>query len=300
MLSHRKRLLQHIDRALTIQLKRVVFGYDHPLPGRLSDCVKRGAHPCSRLMIPLTGSKRMLAAVDGKAGEITLRSGELIFTVPYGWTDERWDLKHTVLGIIFYNGYTRVIYIDNSRDRAKIFPDLVYHTARGMHACGWHVMQAMNKLAERREQQQSQNIRLARALLAETRAELAGDRDQPHGKAFATYAAIKEYLHANYHTVINRKTVAAALQLHPSYISRIFENFSGEGFNTYLNQLRMGHACNLLKDRRLTVGKIAAACGIPDLSYFNRVFKRRFGITPGDYRRRHQKIKTNGGGLNEA
>jgi len=47
-----------------------------------------------------------------------------------------------------------------------------------------------------------------------------------------------------------------------------------------LNELRMRKAAELLGQRQGRISDIAFECGFNDLSYFNRCFRRRFGLTP--------------------
>jgi len=52
----------------------------------------------------------------------------------------------------------------------------------------------------------------------------------------------------------------------------------------YLQNYRLDLARILLEEKDLTVSNIAYRIGYSNVSYFSRVFKRRFGITPGKYR----------------
>ncbi|MGY8704675.1 helix-turn-helix transcriptional regulator [Bradyrhizobium sp. 18BD] len=54
----------------------------------------------------------------------------------------------------------------------------------------------------------------------------------------------------------------------------------GASFTTRLNELRRRKAADLLAHREGRISDIAFACGFNDLSYFNRCFRRRFGLTP--------------------
>ncbi len=57
----------------------------------------------------------------------------------------------------------------------------------------------------------------------------------------------------------------------------------------YVKARRLDFASELLKTTNLSVNKIASKCGIPDYNYFSKVFKRAFGVSPREYRKRADK-----------
>ncbi|MBV9562143.1 MAG: helix-turn-helix transcriptional regulator [Bradyrhizobium sp.] len=73
--------------------------------------------------------------------------------------------------------------------------------------------------------------------------------------------------------------LAAAAGLSERYVNELlFE--AGAGFTTRLTELRLRKAVELLAQSRGRISDIAFDCGFNDLSYFNRCFRRRFGLTP--------------------
>ena len=85
------------------------------------------------------------------------------------------------------------------------------------------------------------------------------------------------------------ESVAERVFISPAQLSRIFKRFTGDSFSDYLKKLRMAHACHLLKDTDLTVGQILEACGLRDLHSFYRSFNIYAGMTPNQYRMKHNK-----------
>jgi len=74
--------------------------------------------------------------------------------------------------------------------------------------------------------------------------------------------------------------------LTPRSIQRLFER-DGSTFSEFKLEHQLAYARRMLADRRyagLTIAAIAAAAGFGDLSYFHRVFRRRFGATPCNVR----------------
>ena len=83
-------------------------------------------------------------------------------------------------------------------------------------------------------------------------------------------------------------TVAADQNISPRYLQRLIET-TGSTFSERLSELRLQRALTLLTDARQTrkrIGEIALRSGFSDVSYFNRIFRKRFGETPRSVRAR--------------
>ncbi len=73
--------------------------------------------------------------------------------------------------------------------------------------------------------------------------------------------------------------LAAAAGLSERYVNELLYE-AGAGFTGRLNELRLRKAAELLSTAERRISDIAFECGFNDLSYFNRCFRRRFGLTP--------------------
>jgi AraC-like DNA-binding protein len=81
--------------------------------------------------------------------------------------------------------------------------------------------------------------------------------------------------------------VAGRQGVSPRYLQRLFEA-SGTSFTAYVNELRLQRALTLLTGapaRTRRISDIALDAGFSDLSYFNRLFRSRFGDTPSGMRK---------------
>ena len=87
---------------------------------------------------------------------------------------------------------------------------------------------------------------------------------------------------------LNVTAVADAMALSPNYISKIFKNHTGQSLLTYINQVRIKHAKELLASTNINVDEIAAMAGFSNSRSFRRNFQSLTGITATDYRRKAQ------------
>lgn len=79
-------------------------------------------------------------------------------------------------------------------------------------------------------------------------------------------------------------TIADAMCVSKSHLSRLFMRITGEAFSDYLRNFRLEQACRLLKETDLSVERIVRQCGLRDIPSFYRSFQARMGITPNRYR----------------
>jgi AraC-like DNA-binding protein len=80
--------------------------------------------------------------------------------------------------------------------------------------------------------------------------------------------------------------IAARHRIKPRWVQRLFES-EGTTFTEYVLAQRLARAHRRLTDPRhagLKIGAIALDVGFGDLSYFNRVFRRRYGMAPSELR----------------
>ena len=83
---------------------------------------------------------------------------------------------------------------------------------------------------------------------------------------------------------LSQSAVADAFGISVYTLSRLFKNQVGLGFSEYVTGKRLDSAKEMLLTTRLPVNVIAETVGIPSLSYFSRLFKLNFGVSPAKYR----------------
>ena len=71
----------------------------------------------------------------------------------------------------------------------------------------------------------------------------------------------------------------------PNYLSRKFKEAVGVGVHEYIVFIRLQNAANELLSTKDTITEIALRCGFSDGNYFKDAFKKKYGLTPRDYRK---------------
>ena len=107
------------------------------------------------------------------------------------------------------------------------------------------------------------------------------------GLAAARLSEIKSDIAANLSGGdISVADIAQRQRVTPRYVQMLFEN-EGTTFTEFTRNARLNRAYRMLRDPRFadhSISTIAFEAGFSDLSYFNKVFRRRFGRTPSDVR----------------
>lgn len=94
---------------------------------------------------------------------------------------------------------------------------------------------------------------------------------------------IMNYIQANYQNV-SLSEMAEHFHLSEPYLSKYIHEKSGKTFGDIVNNVKLKKAKTLLKNGTMTVENIAAAVGFPNVEHFSRVFKKKMGMTPIQYR----------------
>ena len=97
---------------------------------------------------------------------------------------------------------------------------------------------------------------------------------------------IKIYMERNYQKDLTQEFISSLFYINRSYLSTLFKARTGEKFIDYLNGIRIEKAKELLvsSDQKLYV--IAKTVGYDNVKYFFRIFKKKTGMTPEQYRER--------------
>jgi AraC-like DNA-binding protein len=95
------------------------------------------------------------------------------------------------------------------------------------------------------------------------------------------------FINENFSRTIRLAEAAELVEMAETAFSRFFKAKTGITFVDYLNDIRIGHASRLLIDTISPIAEIAQECGFTSLTNFNRIFKKRKGLVPKDFREKH-------------
>ena len=102
---------------------------------------------------------------------------------------------------------------------------------------------------------------------------------------------VKNYIDNHYKDDMSLEQLASHVGMTPAAFSRYFKLRTGKNLSEYIVDIRLGHAARLLVDTTDSVSEICWATGFNTLSNFNRLFHKRKGCTPTEFRKKYQKTK---------
>ena len=102
---------------------------------------------------------------------------------------------------------------------------------------------------------------------------------------------VKTFIDAHYREDIRLAQLSDIAGMSDSSFSRFFKLHTGRNLSDYIIDLRLGHACRQLVDSTDSVAEICYACGFNNLSNFNRIFRKRKGCSPSEFRENYHKTR---------
>lgn len=91
----------------------------------------------------------------------------------------------------------------------------------------------------------------------------------------------------NFRDKITLDQIAAHAYMNPSAFSRYFSQVTGKSVTAFLQELRLGYACKLLRGTDQKISGVIYDSGFQNQAYFNKLFFREKGMTPKKYRQTH-------------
>lgn len=94
-----------------------------------------------------------------------------------------------------------------------------------------------------------------------------------------------DYINSCFSQDISLASVAGQIHTSATYLSTLFKKEMNQTFSQYLTQIRLNNSRKLLRETHLSITEIAMACGFSSQSYFTKIFRETYGLTPGFYRK---------------
>jgi AraC-like DNA-binding protein len=102
---------------------------------------------------------------------------------------------------------------------------------------------------------------------------------------------VKNFISKNYMDDIRLATLADIAGMSPSAFSRFFKLHTGRNLSDYIIEMRLGYASRMLVDTAKSIAEISFQSGFNNLSNFNRIFKKRKGCSPSEFRENYHKTR---------
>ena len=113
----------------------------------------------------------------------------------------------------------------------------------------------------------------------------AADEDtRLHMEYTAKLKTVLEYIDAHYAEELSISALASLCYFSEYHFMRFFKRFMGTSCLNYIKNLRLEKAAELLGQNGLTPLDVSLSAGFHNLSYFYREFRKKYGVTPGDFR----------------
>ena len=103
---------------------------------------------------------------------------------------------------------------------------------------------------------------------------------------------VLDYVHFHFSEVIRLADVAKMVNMSEASFCRFIKQHTSKSFIDFLTDIRLGAASRALVDSSLSIAEIGYDCGFNNLSNFNRIFKKKKGVTPKEFRDNYRKNKT--------
>lgn len=102
---------------------------------------------------------------------------------------------------------------------------------------------------------------------------------------------VQKYIADHYQEDIRLADMADMVGMTSVSFSRFFHLRTGKTLSDYIIDIRLGFATRLLVDSSQTIAEICYDCGFNNLSNFNRMFRRKKGCSPKEFRENYRKKK---------
>lgn len=245
-----------------------------------------------RLIIVLKGRGTFRTVEHDREQAVTVVPGQILLLAEGTWICPVPRVSYESLGIILRDDSTRLTIHSRKVVRGT-------STAMSRYIAQWGTQETLGERAANLlallKQEPSERLgersisMLAEILIAELASLVARAPEYSHAQQPVLWQAVCDYISEHWSDPgLSRDMVARFFQRHPNHFSRLFHSHAKCNFRTYINELRLQRSLVLLREMRHNVTDVAALCGFTHLQYFIHCFHKRFGFSPGQYRKRYE------------
>lgn len=106
------------------------------------------------------------------------------------------------------------------------------------------------------------------------------------GKKETNIEYVLGYIHENFMLNLTLEEVSKQCNYSISHFSKKFKSVTGKTFIEYLNDVRLNYAVNILSNSNVRITELAYDCGFGSVRSFNREFKKKYGCSPNEYKKK--------------
>ena len=106
-----------------------------------------------------------------------------------------------------------------------------------------------------------------------------------HSRKLSKLSTITAYMKENYAGDLSLESLSQTFGYSPTYLSRMFQKYARMNYKTYLDNLRLEHAYKDLVNTEQAIGEIAIQNGFPNSKAFSKVFQKKYGMLPSEFRK---------------
>lgn len=246
-----------------------------------------------RLVVVLEGTGRYVIVENGHEMMFDLSQGQVLYLSPCTWSCPLPQVPYKSLAITLRPDFTRVtIHSRKAVQKNGAIPWRYlaqWQTSASLGARGDHLLKLLDDSTPPRLGQRMYNMAVE-ILLSEVAGLVENASEQTRSPDTVLWHSLCDYISAHWSDpALSREQAAAFFNRHPNHISRFFHKHTRQNFRSYVNEIRLKRSMQFLNDLRYNVTDVASMCGFTDLQYFIRCFGKRFGFTPGEYRKQNFK-----------
>ena len=108
---------------------------------------------------------------------------------------------------------------------------------------------------------------------------------------------VKQFIESHLSEDLSLEKAASVVNVNPFYLSKLFKDETGGNFVDFVTELRLEKAREFLRSEKYSIKEISHETGYSDQNYFSKIFRRKYGMTPTEYR--NAFLVNNGGKRNE-
>lgn len=102
---------------------------------------------------------------------------------------------------------------------------------------------------------------------------------------------MQRHIESHFREEIRLQELADLVGMSPTAFSRFFKLRTGRSISDYIIDIRLGNATRLLVDSTMSVAEICYDCGFNNVSHFNRIFRKKKGCSPREFRETYKRHK---------